>query len=473
MANEELKIDANSKSTTGFVTDDSNQFIRNARIDDATKGLKVMVVGGLDIAYSGADIVVNTVGTGDFTDIQSALDAVPSGGATIWVADGTYTVTTGLVVKQTGTRLILSGGAIVQCNGNTVPILMSATSGLSRIEIWGGKWLQTSVSAVGTGFDMSNLSDCIIHPTRIEMFNIGLNIDDTTNSTFYNRYKEIQIFNCNTCMQIGVTSTSTQPNNNYFEAIRCRPLAGGAGFGVRIADARGLTFISCDFEPGTGTGITGISLEQNATSLGFARECVFINCWVENNATNVLIASGCNRNSFFGSTITGPLTTNISDAGTNTVFVNCNSNATLLTQLGSQITSQAFTVNFACANTPAPADANTYYFGFPYDVSFANNSPSIRQKIIPYATTLRAAGITITASAGATSETTTISAVINNTTAVVLSSAITMQSTAQYFPVTGLAQAISAGDAIEIRLLTPTWVTNPTNVRISVDLYFS
>lgn len=44
---EVLKIDANNKSTAGFVTDDSNAYIRNARIDDATKGLKVMIVGGV------------------------------------------------------------------------------------------------------------------------------------------------------------------------------------------------------------------------------------------------------------------------------------------------------------------------------------------------------------------------------------------------------------------------------------------
>lgn len=46
MADEVLKIDANNKNTAGFVTDDSNQFIRNGRIDDTTKGMKVMFVGG-------------------------------------------------------------------------------------------------------------------------------------------------------------------------------------------------------------------------------------------------------------------------------------------------------------------------------------------------------------------------------------------------------------------------------------------
>ncbi len=55
-----LKIDANSKVVAGFVTDDSNAYIRNARIDDTTKGLKVTIVGG-----SGAGTVTSiTQGTG-------------------------------------------------------------------------------------------------------------------------------------------------------------------------------------------------------------------------------------------------------------------------------------------------------------------------------------------------------------------------------------------------------------------------
>lgn len=45
--NETLAIDGNDKGIVGFVTDDANQFIRRARIDDATKGLKVMIVGGV------------------------------------------------------------------------------------------------------------------------------------------------------------------------------------------------------------------------------------------------------------------------------------------------------------------------------------------------------------------------------------------------------------------------------------------
>lgn len=46
MASEILKRDENHEPVIGMVTDDSNQFIKMGRIDDTTKGLKVMLVGG-------------------------------------------------------------------------------------------------------------------------------------------------------------------------------------------------------------------------------------------------------------------------------------------------------------------------------------------------------------------------------------------------------------------------------------------
>jgi len=60
MADEILKIDANSKNVSGAVTDDASGEIRMLRIDDTTKGLKVMLVGG---AGSGTVTEING-GTG-------------------------------------------------------------------------------------------------------------------------------------------------------------------------------------------------------------------------------------------------------------------------------------------------------------------------------------------------------------------------------------------------------------------------
>ncbi len=292
----------------------------------------------VDVTFSGGgnsspDIIVASSG-GDYTTIQDALDAVGSGGGTIFVKAGTYTITTSLLIKRSRTRLILSGGAIVQGDGASVsPFIKANTTGLAGVSIEGGKWLQTNATAQGTCLDASDFANSLFTPIRIEEFGKGILLNDTSNGTFYNNFKDTQIFNCNTCIEIGVDAASTQPNDNQFYSIRCRPKAGGAGYGVRIADARGLSFYGCDFEPSSGTGITGVSLEVNATSLGVSREIAFYSCWIEGNATNVSIASGCLRNSFYSCTITAPVTTNISDSGTNTIFLNTNNNAALLNNL--------------------------------------------------------------------------------------------------------------------------------------------
>lgn len=64
MADETLKLDANNKPVAGAVTDDSNQYIKMLRVDDATKGLKVMVVGGIPIvAGSDQEVQFNQLGS--------------------------------------------------------------------------------------------------------------------------------------------------------------------------------------------------------------------------------------------------------------------------------------------------------------------------------------------------------------------------------------------------------------------------
>lgn len=60
MANEVLKKDDNTATVAGAVTDDSNQYIRMMRIDDSTKGLKVLLVGGVG---AGTVTQVNTAGS--------------------------------------------------------------------------------------------------------------------------------------------------------------------------------------------------------------------------------------------------------------------------------------------------------------------------------------------------------------------------------------------------------------------------
>jgi hypothetical protein len=59
---------------------------------------------------------------------------------------------------------------------------------------------------------------------------------------------------------------------------------------------------------------------------------------------------------------------------------------------------------------------------------------------------------------------------LNNTTDTLVQS---LASTAAYrvWSNTGLSIAVVAGDYIEIKLVNPTWVTNPANVRFGAAIY--
>lgn len=273
-----------------------------------------------------ADIVVDdTAGGGDYTDIQSALDAVTSGGSTIFVKDGTYTITSPLLISKSRTKLFLSGGAVIQGDSSSVdPFISASTTGLSLIEISGGKLLNTNATAQGTGIDFSNIANSFVSKMRVEEFGIGLKINDTANTSFYNSIRDMVFFNDNTCISIG----GTQANDNVFSNIRCRPKAGGGGPGVYLGDVRGLQFDTLNIEPSTGTGIVGLDISSST------REILFNNIWLENNATNTAIASGANRITFNGGTITSAVTKDIDDQSTNTAYINVGLTGALLSRPG-------------------------------------------------------------------------------------------------------------------------------------------
>lgn len=140
MASETLKIDANDRSTVGFVTDDSSQFIVNGRIDNATKGLKVMVVGGgvltpttgqyktvLTVGSSNADYI--TTGTNDDVQMQNAINAVSlAGGGQVLIKAGTYSMTNGITITSSNVEVIGQGMAtLLQFSNNASPTTPNAS----------------------------------------------------------------------------------------------------------------------------------------------------------------------------------------------------------------------------------------------------------------------------------------------------------------------------------------------------------
>lgn len=116
----------------------------------------------------------------------------------------------------------------------------------------------------------------------------------------------------------------------------------------------------------------------------------------------------------------------------------------------------------------APADATTYYFGSWENLSY-NTTANERKIYILRAGQVLGADVLFRQTAGS-GETSTMSIRLNNTTDTTISAAITNNAAETHFSNTGLGITVAVGDAIEIKWVTPTWVTNPTGVYCQVRL---
>ena len=91
-----------------------------------------MTAGGFDTRVV-ATAVVATDGTGDFTDIQTAIDSLPSGGGVVYIKEGTYTLTTGLTVTTDNVAIVGAGKSTIINTTSNIP-LISVTGDDFRIE---------------------------------------------------------------------------------------------------------------------------------------------------------------------------------------------------------------------------------------------------------------------------------------------------------------------------------------------------
>lgn len=119
----------------------------------------------------------------------------------------------------------------------------------------------------------------------------------------------------------------------------------------------------------------------------------------------------------------------------------------------------------------SPVDATTYYFGM-YNGNTNSTTEGQNRVYIPKAGTVTAIYIYINnVGVGGTSETSTFSFRLNATTDTTISSSITTGSVSNAFSNTSMSVAVVAGDFFELKWVTPTWVTNPTNIRVMAIVY--
>ncbi len=291
----------------------------------------------------------------DYTTIQWAIDAATTGG-TIYVIDWTYTQTSTLLFKYNNTRIVGNGMSTkIVWDGSTVTTLVwFNTSNIKGCSLENLYFENTNVSALWVWLDFSNTPLNKYKDLYFFNFNVAIKANDTANYTFYNHFTNINIFECNN----GFDFTSTNPiNNNWFENIRIALKAWWAGKWLYMNNAQGNTFTNFNAEPWTWAGITGIHLDTNLVI-----NTVFINPYLENNNVWVNISSSQRTMFIWGMIVAN--TTNVTDTGLDTAFLNTNVNYVLYQQM----------VNMEFYDK---SNASRIAWRFRNNTSFAHNSSNL------------------------------------------------------------------------------------------------
>jgi len=125
----------------------------------------------------------------------------------------------------------------------------------------------------------------------------------------------------------------------------------------------------------------------------------------------------------------------------------------------------------ADASNTSPLNATTYYFGAWGSLTLSTSN-NVRRLYIQRAGKITKIDVYIaTTGTLGSSETSTMSFRLNDTTDTTISSAITTSSAANHFTNTALGITVAAGDYFEIKWVTPTWATPPTGVYVTVKVY--
>ncbi len=175
MASENLKIDSNNKAVSGAVTDDSNQFIKMLRIDDATKGLKVSIIGG--------------TGTGTVTSVSVATANGISGSVATATTTPAITLTLGAITPTVSvvTPQVITTANAIAASGNAATVPVTSKNNIVTNNSAATLTITlTTASAV-------NMQDCIVQIldfsgvtqtiTWVNTENSGVSVPTTSNGS--------------------------------------------------------------------------------------------------------------------------------------------------------------------------------------------------------------------------------------------------------------------------------------------------
>ena len=270
-----FQIDSVGLVTLGTMTTTGNVTSGDSII--ATK--KVRANSGDEILSNQATYIVSTDSdTGDYTDIQSAINNLPSSGGTIFVKQGTYTLTSGITIADSDVAVIGEGrNTIIAFNSATVSTALSDSGTTQRTNLEFKNFLisQTGTAGTGTCINMTYFATSVFENVDCLGANTGYSAGQT--GTHYNTIisPTISVSGSNSA---GVTLS----NNAIFNTlINPRILTDTDSVGIYI-DAHAFRCISCNVE-------TNALIGLNVGPLGNDAE---LDVYLEGNQTNLQLASG-------------------------------------------------------------------------------------------------------------------------------------------------------------------------------------
>ena len=268
--------------------------------------------------FAVATKIVAADGSGDFDDIQSAIDDLPAGGGVVWIKEGTYNITSPISILTNNVTLAGSGrGTILFLpndeNQDIINIGNNSTTLegiiIKDLQINGNNANQTILSSNGIFFrggssnkiTKSGILNCYIH--HCSNYGISLKQDENniiTGNQITNNYVGIKMYESDSD-----TISGNQINDN---SMNHGPL-GDLGYGI-ICQNSDLNIVSGNqVNDNKNDGIRLYNSDYNIIS----------NNKLDGNDYGINIAvNTCDKNMILGNISLNNITSNLSDLGTNT-----------------------------------------------------------------------------------------------------------------------------------------------------------
>lgn len=278
-----------------------------------------------DVFINVKDVTYGAKGDGTTDDtaaIQAALNAVPTNGGVVYFPPGAYKITATLHPTVSGTSLMGAGwDARILYDGMvaTTAIGMGDTT-QRRVNV---RWLrisQSNATSSGTCIDASYFADGAIEHVLIDGSGTGappiIGVSYNSNATFYNVISDCRISVAGT-NSIGIKYDSLANSNVARNVHIIADVSDASSIGIYV-NAHSIHLDHVDIENCAGTGISVGTAGHGATVLG---------SYLENNGTNVALASGVNGFTMIGGTCENSSGSNvlpiITDNGAlNPIFMN-------------------------------------------------------------------------------------------------------------------------------------------------------